>query len=132
MYYTSLLEDKLLGDLVVVMDQSDVEYAQIMKELKTESFSNRCRQERLREHLWRLEKKEGELKTEVDRPEAEQSRTRTDVEEELHSNHGCQEKIRDQLQGLEKRLKVVEATAGVEEHMQEQGDEASGCCFRMF
>ena len=32
----------LLSDLVVVMDQSDVEYAELIKELKTEMFSNQC------------------------------------------------------------------------------------------
>ena len=119
--------DKLLRDLVVAMDRSDVEYAEIMKELKTEIFSNRCHQERLREHLWRLEKEEGELKAEMAMPEAEESRARSELEEEMCSNHGSQEKLREELQRLEERLRVVEATARVEELLQDKGDEVSWC-----
>ena len=105
------------------MDQSDVEYAEIMKELKTEIFRNRCRQERLGEQLWRLEKEEGELNNEKDRPEAGE---KSELEEKLCRNHGLQEEIREQLQGLEKRLKTVEATASVEESLQDKADEV-GC-----
>ena len=105
--------DKLLSDLVIVMDQSDVEYAAIMKELKTEIFDNRCRQERLREHLWNLQKKKGVLEERSD-------------QKELCSNRGHQEKLREQLGGLEKRLRMVEATAGVEEFWQYKADEV-GC-----
>ena len=112
-----------LCDLVAVMDQSDVEYAEIMKEFKTELFTNRCRQERLGEHLWRLEKEEGELESQMDRPTVEESRTRPELEQELCINHSSQEKIREQLQGLEKRLRVVEATASVEEFLQDKGNE---------
>ena len=117
--------DELLSKLVVVMDQSDVEYAGIMKELKTEIFSNQCRQERLGEHLWRLKKREEQLKTEMDRPEVEQSKTKSDLEEDLSDNLCHQEKLREQLQGLEKRLRVVEATASMEELMQDKADEVN-------
>ena len=103
--------DKLLSDLVIVMDQSDVEYAAIMKELKTEIFDNRCRQERLREHLWNLQKKESILEE------------RSDQKEELCSNHGHQGQLREQLGELEKRLRMVEATASVEEYWQYKADE---------
>ena len=34
--------DKLLSELEVVIDRSDVEYREIMKELKTKMFRNRC------------------------------------------------------------------------------------------
>ena len=115
--------DNLLSDLVVVMDQSDVEYEEIMKELKTEIFHNRCRQERLGEHLWRLEKEEIELYSEKDRLGAEE---KSDLKEKLCGNHGLQEEIREQLQGLEKRLKTVEATATMEEFLQDKADEV-GC-----
>ena len=121
--HIAVITDELLSDLVVAMDQSDVEYAEIMKELNTEIFNNRCRQERMREHLWRLEKKKGEVETEMDRPEAEENRTRSDLKEELSSNLCCQEKLREELQSLENRLKVVEATASVEEIMQDKGNE---------
>ena len=95
------------------MDRSDIEYAAIMKELKTEMFDNRCRQERLKEHLWSLQKKEGDLEE------------RSDKKEELCSNHGRQEKVRDQVEELEKRLRTVEATASVEEFLQNKADEVS-------
>ena len=95
------------------MDQSDVEYGEIMKELKTEMFSNRCQQERLREHLWRLEMK---------RDEQEKPGNKS-LGAEMCSNDGRQEKLREQLQGLEKRLRVVQATASMEELMQDKGDE---------
>ena len=113
--------DKLLSELVVVMDQSDVEYAEVMRELKREIFYNRCRQERLEEHLWRLEKN----KQELERPKAEENRTSAELEEELCGNANHQEKLREQLQGLEKRLKVVQATASVEEFLQDKGNEVS-------
>ena len=96
------------------MEQSDVEYATIMKELKTEMFDNRCRQERFREHLWSLQKKESDLEE------------RSDQKEELRSNRGRQEKLREQLEELEKRLRMVEATASKEELLQNKGDEV-GC-----
>ena len=115
--------DKLLSDLVVVMNQSDVEYEQIMRELKTEMFHNRCRQERLGEHLGRLKKDEGELNTEKDRFGAEK---KCDQEKKLCANHGFQTEIRKQLQILEKRLRTVEATASVEEFLQDKADEV-GC-----
>ena len=108
------------------MDQSDVEYGEIMKELKTEMFSNRCQQERLGEHLWRLEKEEGELDTEKDRPGAQE---KSDMEDKLCRNHGLQEEVREQLQKLEKRLRTVEATASVEESLQDKADEV-GCVQR--
>ena len=101
------------------MDRSDVEYGEIMKELKTEMFSNRCQQERLGEHLWRLEMKRDEL----EKPEAEENRSNTELGAELCSNDGHQEKLREQLQGLEERLKVVQATASMEELMQDKGNE---------
>ena len=113
MLHIPVSPDKLLSDLVIVMDQSDVEYAAIMKELKTEIFDNRCRQERLREHLWNLQKKESILEE------------RSDQKGELCSNHGHQEKLREQLEGLEKRLRMVEATATVEEYLQNEADEVS-------
>ena len=119
--------DDLLSDLVVAMDQSDVEYAEIVKELNTEMFDNRCRQERLGEHLWRLKEEEGELEIEMNRPEAEQNRTSRELEEELCKNHCHQEKLRQQLQGLEKRLRMVEATASMEELLQNQADEVGWC-----
>ena len=109
--YIPVLPDKLLSDLVIVMDQSDVEYAAIMKELKTEMFDNRCHQERLKEHLWSLQKKEGILEE------------GSDQKEELYSNHSHQEKLREQLEKLKKRLRMVEATARVEEFLQNKGDE---------
>ena len=105
------------------MNQSDVEYEAIMRELKAELFCNRCRQERLGEHLWRLEKEKGELDTEKDRLGAEEN---SDLEKKLCGNHGLQEKIREQLQGLEKRLRTVEATVSVEEFLQDKADEV-GC-----
>ena len=116
-----ILIDKLLSELVVVMDQSDVEYAEVMRELKTEIFNNLCKQERLEEHLWRLEQK----KQELEKPKAEENRTSAEIEEELCGNAELQEKLREQLQGLEKRLRVVQATASVEELLQDQGDEVS-------
>ena len=51
------------------MEQSDVEFTEIMKELKREIFGNRCHQERLREHLWRLKKEEADLETTIDMPD---------------------------------------------------------------
>ena len=77
-------------------------------------FDNRCRQERLREHLWSLRKKEGDLEE------------RSDQKEELCSNHGRQEKLKEELEELEKRLRMVEATASVEDFLQNKGDEV-GC-----
>ena len=102
------------------MEQSDVEYAAIMKELKTEMFDNRCHQERLREHLWSLRKKEGDLEE------------RSDQKEELCSNRGRQEKLREQLEELNKRLRIVEATASKEEFLQNKGDEVIGCVWCQF
>jgi len=118
--------DNFLSELEVVMEQSDDEYAKIMKELKTEIFGNRCKQERLREHLARLEQKEEEL----ERPEAEENSTRLDLEEELCSNDGRQEKLRKQLHGLEKRLRVLEATASAEEFLQDEADEVGHVVLR--
>ena len=59
---------------------------------------------------------------EQQKPEAEENRSSTELEAELCSNDGCQEKLREQLQGLEKRLRVVQATASMEELMQDKGD----------
>ena len=115
--------DKLLSELVVVMDQSDVEYGEIIKELKAEMFSNRCCQERLGEHLWWLEKEKGELDTEKNRSEVEE---KGDLEEKLCRNLAIQEEIREQLQGLEKRLRTVEATVNAEEFLQDKANEV-GC-----
>ena len=98
------------------MDQSDIEYAEIVRELKTEIFHNRCQQERLREHLWRLEKK-------PERCETEENRTSTDLEEELRSKDSHLRNIKEKLEGLEKRLRVLQATASVEEFFQNKADE---------
>ena len=102
------------------MDQSDIEYEQIKKELKTEMFVNRCRQERLREHLYWLEKKR-ELETKQD--EAEERGKRNSLEEELGNNQSRQETIREQLQGMEEKLGIVIATADGEDYFQNVGTE---------
>jgi len=125
--YFPVPTDKLLSDLVVAMDQSDVEYAAIMKELKTEIFGNLCRQERLGEHLSMLEMKKEQLQSELDRSRSgeEESRARSELEEELCRNDGHQEKLREKLQGLEKSLRMVKATASAEELMQEKATEVN-------
>ena len=105
------------------MDQSDVEYAELMKELETEMFSNQCCQERLGEHLWSLQKKRGKLQSELERAGSEESRARSHLEEELCSNDEQQEGLRQQLQELEKRLRVLKATASAEELMQDEATE---------
>ena len=105
------------------MDQSDVEYEELMKELKTEIFVNRCHQERLGEHLWRLKKRKEELQCEMNRTEAEENRASTYLEEDICSNDDHQKKLEEQLQGLEKRLRVVQATVYVEEFLQDVADE---------
>ena len=120
--HIAITVDRRLSVLKVAMDQSDVEYAEIMKELKTEMFSNRCHQERLGEHLWRLQKKEGELEIGKSSPGTEEN-SRNEMEEELCGNRCHQDKLKEKLEELVKTLRVVEATYVMEEFLQDKADE---------
>ena len=57
---------------------------------------------------------------EIEKPGDEESRTRR--ADELCSNDSHQEKLTEELQGLKERLRMVKATATMEELMPDKGD----------
>ena len=97
-------------------DRCDVEYEKTIKELKAEEFVNRCRQERLDEHLVLLEKKESDLET-----IAVTARS----EEEKENLIDRQTTVTEQIEELERRLRIVVATLAVEEYFQHEGDQVT-------
>ena len=108
--------DGLLVELKTVSDRCDVEYGKTVKELKAEDFLNRCRQERLDEHLVWLEMKESELETTTAEAESE---------EEKQSLIDRQTVVADQIEELDRRLRIVVATLAVEEYFQHEGDQVT-------
>ena len=97
-------------------DRCDVEYEKTIKELKAEEFVNRCRQERLDEHLVLLEKKESDLETIA---------VTAGSEEEKENLIDRQTTVTEQIEELERRLRIVVATLELEAYFQHEGDQVT-------
>ena len=88
--YLLYLTEQLKSGLFDAMHNFDIEYTQMMAELRSEVFNNLYRQELMSERIWWLERSAAKMK----------EHTKTMVEEKLM-------KTRSELKGLLKRRKML-------------------------
>ena len=99
-------------------DRSDRQYQEMQDELRADSFTNLCRQERLAEKRFWLRKRE----MEVTSNNVDEISVKDNEDQEVSSN---EEQVTEQLDELAKNLKIVKATALGEEYHHSQADQVS-------